>query len=280
MAKTDLKPEEVERLAREALVAVSFDTMMVNRTGSWRYMRPVYRDKIPPCNEGCPAGENIERYMVYAAQGRFREAWETIRQENPLPGVCGRVCYHPCENVCNRKFHDEGLAINDMERAIFDYGLSYHASYINNKSAPIPDGMRGEVERLLRKLGYRLVLRGLEHDAEAKAGDSLRVSMEWENVGVAPPYRDYRLAFRLTGPEGRETRLATETSVKGWLPGSREVEETLALPADLAAGEYGLALAVVDAKTGEPAVRLAIEGRQDDGWYRLSSVTVAGSPAG
>jgi 2-oxoacid:acceptor oxidoreductase delta subunit (pyruvate/2-ketoisovalerate family) len=180
MAKTDLKPEEVERLAREALVAVSFDTMMVNRTGSWRYMRPVYRDKIAPCNEGCPAGENIERYMVYAAQGRFREAWETIRQENPLPGICGRVCYHPCESVCNRKFHDEGLAINDMERAIFDYG---RADLKEIKELPTkypesvavvgagPAGLACAYH--LRRFGYAVTV----YEAHSKAGGVLRVGI-------------------------------------------------------------------------------------------------------
>ena len=178
------------------------------------------------------------------------------------------VAWETCWDM--RKWVAEGWNV----RGIYDYGLSYHASYVNNKSAPIPEGMRGEVERLLRKLGYRLVLRRLDHDAEAKAGESLRVTMEWENVGVAPPYREYHLAFRLTGPTGEETRLATETSIKGWLPGSREVEEALALPGDLAAGEYGLALGVVDPKTGAPAVRLAIEGRTEDGWYPLSRVVV------
>jgi len=180
MAKTQLKPEEVERLAREALVAVSFDTMMVNRTGSWRYVRPVYRDKIPPCNEGCPAGENIERYMVYAAQGRFREAWETIKQENPMPGVCGRVCYHPCEDVCNRKFHDEGLAINDMERAIFDYGsapvkeIEAPPVKFPEKIAVIGSGPAGlACAYHLRRLGYEVTV----YEAHSKAGGVLRVGI-------------------------------------------------------------------------------------------------------
>ncbi len=180
MAKKELKPEEVERLAREALVAVSFGTMMVNRTGSWRYMRPVYSDKVPPCNEGCPAGENIERFMVYATQGRFREAWETIMEENPLPGVCGRVCYHPCEDVCNRKFHDEGLAINDMERAIFDYGkppleeIKKLPTQFPEKIAVIGGGPGGlSAAYHLRRLGYEVTI----YEAHEAAGGVLRVGI-------------------------------------------------------------------------------------------------------
>lgn len=180
MAKTELKPEEVERLAREALVAVSFDTMMVNRTGSWRYMRPVYRDKIPPCNEGCPAGEDIERYMVYASQGRFREAWETIREENPFPGVCGRVCYHPCESVCNRRLYDEGLSINAIERAVFDYGkasleeIEELPTKYPEKVAVVGAGPAGlACAYHLKRLGYAVNV----YEAHSKAGGVLRLGI-------------------------------------------------------------------------------------------------------
>jgi 2-oxoacid:acceptor oxidoreductase delta subunit (pyruvate/2-ketoisovalerate family) len=180
MAKVQLSKKEVERLAREALVAVSFDTMEVNLTGSWRYMRPVYRDKIPPCNEGCPAGEDIERYMVFAAQGRFREAWETIKRENPLPGVCGRVCYHPCESACNRVSFDEGLAINDMERAIFDYGkpplqeIRELPTIRQEKIAVVGSGPAGlACAYHLRRLGYGVTV----YEAFPKAGGVLRVGI-------------------------------------------------------------------------------------------------------
>jgi 2-oxoacid:acceptor oxidoreductase delta subunit (pyruvate/2-ketoisovalerate family) len=180
MAKAELSKKEVEDLARAALVAVSFDTMEVNLTGSWRYMRPVYRDKVPPCNEGCPAGEDIERYMVYAAQGRFREAWETIKLENPLPGVCGRVCYHPCESVCNRLNFDEGLAINDMERAIFDHGKAPLAEIKKlpttqpEKIAIVGSGPAGlACAYHLRRLGYAVTV----YEALPKAGGVLRVGI-------------------------------------------------------------------------------------------------------
>jgi hypothetical protein len=159
-------------------------------------------------------------------------------------------------------------------RYIYDYALDYHGSYVNNKSSAIPEGARAEVERLLGKLGYRLVLRSLEHSAGAQPGRELNVMMEWDNVGVAPPYRDYVLAFRLTDSTGSTVLLVTDRSVKGWLPGRTILNETVRLPDTIALGAHSLALAVVDPKTKEPAVCLAIEGRADDGWYPLSTVEV------
>jgi hypothetical protein len=87
-----------------------------------------------------------------------------------------------------RKWQQEGWDIH----SIFDYALSCHASYLNNKSAPIPAGTRGEIEHFLRKLGYRLVLRCVEYDSAVAPGSRLHAAMLWENVGVAPPFRDYR----------------------------------------------------------------------------------------
>ena len=56
-----------------------------------------------PCNHACPAGENIQAWLELAQAGKYREAWETLVRDNPLPAVHGRVCYHPCESGCNRE---------------------------------------------------------------------------------------------------------------------------------------------------------------------------------
>jgi hypothetical protein len=158
---------------------------------------------------------------------------------------------------------------------IFDYALELHASYINNKSMPLPEGTRHQVERLLRRLGYRLVLRRVQHGSAVEAGTSLQVSMDWENVGVAPPYFDYRLAVRLKPvPEGEAVVSVQSTSIRGWLPGSRQLETSLTVPDTLPTGTYDLAVAVVEPSTRAPAVRLAIAGRTEDGWYLLSQVVV------
>jgi len=91
-----------------------------NKTGSWRYLRPRYEEKTAPCSAACPAGEDIGRVEMLTAQGLFKEAWETILRENPFPGVCGRVCFHPCEGACNRGEFDDPIAIHSLERFLAD----------------------------------------------------------------------------------------------------------------------------------------------------------------
>ncbi len=97
----------------------------VNKTGSWRFLRPRYDEKTAPCSAACPAGEDIARIEMLTAQGQFKDAWELILRENPFPGVCGRVCYHPCEVVCNRSEYDEAVGIHNVERFLADQSIQY-----------------------------------------------------------------------------------------------------------------------------------------------------------
>ena len=77
--------------------------------------------KKPPCRNACPLGISVQGYMALTSAGRFEEALAVIRRDNPLPGVCGRVCHHPCEDQCRRGQLDEPLAIRDIKRFLFDY---------------------------------------------------------------------------------------------------------------------------------------------------------------
>ena len=88
-----------------------------------RTMRPLYVDRLPPCNAACPAGENIQAWLAEAQAGRYQAAWEIIVRDNPLPAVHGRVCYHPCEDSCNRKDVDEAVSIHAVERFLGDMAL-------------------------------------------------------------------------------------------------------------------------------------------------------------
>lgn len=101
---------------------MSVGTTLYNKTGSWRYVRPVYRDKTPPCNHACPAGEDIVDYLQMVVDGNYEQARQRILEENPLIGVCGRVCPHPCESECNRTQLGGAIAIHSLER--FVAGLS------------------------------------------------------------------------------------------------------------------------------------------------------------
>ncbi len=94
-----------------------------NRTGSWRVERPVYVDRLPPCNNACPAGERIQEWLFHAESGGYDEAWRVLVEDNPLPAVTGRICYHPCETACNRGQLDEAVGINSVERFLGDLAI-------------------------------------------------------------------------------------------------------------------------------------------------------------
>jgi len=91
--------------------------------GAVRTRRPVYVDLLPPCNHACPAGENIQAWLAEATAGRYEQAWRQLVQDNPLPAVHGRVCYHPCEDACNRAELDEAVSIHAVERFLGDMAL-------------------------------------------------------------------------------------------------------------------------------------------------------------
>jgi NADPH-dependent glutamate synthase beta subunit-like oxidoreductase len=106
-------------------ITLDVGSSKANKTGSWRTERPVYVDRMPPCNQGCPAGENIQAWLYEAESGGdgYERAWRKIMEENPFPAVMGRVCYHPCETVCNRAQLDEAVGINSVERFLGDEGI-------------------------------------------------------------------------------------------------------------------------------------------------------------
>ena len=155
--------------------------------------------------------------------------------------------------------------------------------------------IRPEVERFLRRLGYRLVLKELKHPASVRPDDNLQLTMKWQNVGSAPCYKPYRLAYRLANDQGYEKVFVGTVTVNKWLPGSIElfteeffkepadlplgevvdVADSIQLPHDLSPGTYTLSIAVVGTEDTKPIVRLGIKGRSEDGWYPLSTVNIS-----
>lgn len=92
-------------------------------TGSVRKSKPEYVHFFPPCNSACPAGENIQAWLSLAQEGRVEDAWRKLTEENPMPAIHGRVCYHPCENSCNRGELDSSVSIHAVERFLGDEAL-------------------------------------------------------------------------------------------------------------------------------------------------------------
>jgi len=105
--------------------AITLDpgSSLANHTGSWRTSRPVYIDRLPPCNKQCPAGEDIQGWLFHAESGDYESAWRHLTRDNPFPAIMGRVCYHSCEGACNRGQIDAPVGINSVERFLGDEAL-------------------------------------------------------------------------------------------------------------------------------------------------------------
>ncbi len=105
--------------------AITLDpnSSLANHTGNWRTMKPIYVDRLPPCNHACPAGENIQAWLSLAEEKDYEAAWRRLMQDNPMPAIHGRVCYHPCEHACNRGHLDEPVSIRAVERFLGDLAI-------------------------------------------------------------------------------------------------------------------------------------------------------------
>ena len=108
---------------RPFAITLDPNTSLANHTGNWRTMKPVYVDRLPPCNHACPAGENIQAWLYHAEEGAYADAWQQLMQDNPMPAIHGRVCYHPCEHACNRAQLDEAVSIHAVERFLGDQAI-------------------------------------------------------------------------------------------------------------------------------------------------------------
>ena len=156
---------------------------------------------------------------------------------------------------------------------IIDQSLKWHISSFSAKSSAVPPEWRPNVERWLKRMGYRFVLRKFTYPSAVAPQAKLAFTSWWENKGVAPAYRRFPLALRLRGK--RAATLLTGADVRGWLPGDNLYNGAVFVPPDLPQGEYALDVALLDPFSGNPAVRLAIAGRREDGWYELGRIQVA-----
>ena len=105
-------------------ITLDVGSSLANKTGSWRTERPGYVRRMPPCNHGCPAGENCQQWLYEAEGGDYEAAWRQIMADNPLPAIMGRICYRPCETSCNRAQLDAPVGINSVERFLGDQAIA------------------------------------------------------------------------------------------------------------------------------------------------------------
>ncbi|MCX6428088.1 MAG: NAD(P)-binding protein [Actinobacteria bacterium] len=158
-------------------ITLDVESSLANHTGSWRVERPQYVNLMPPCNNACPAGENIQNWLYIAEDGSYEAAWQALIQENPFPAIMGRVCYHPCQDVCSRAKLDEAVGINSVERFLGDLAIA------KGWKIPAPEHVSGfrvliigagptglSAAYHLRRLGHDVTIR----DAAKVAGGMMR----------------------------------------------------------------------------------------------------------
>jgi NADPH-dependent glutamate synthase beta subunit-like oxidoreductase len=161
----------------ELLIPISYGSTEVIETGKWGYQKPETTFMTAPCQEACPAGNPIPEFLYLASEGKDEEAFRALLRENPFPGVCGRVCFHPCEIHCNRGEYDESVSIQTMERYVSDAAGHLVSELLPksrkgaNRIAVVGSGPAGlSAAYFLRMLGHQVTV----FEARKEAGGVMR----------------------------------------------------------------------------------------------------------
>ncbi len=209
--------------------------------------------------------------MFSGSWNHMVHAYEPVLRNPTVAGAWkkGPVQFEACGVV--QDWYDRGFDIDRILRK----GLEWHMSVFNAKSSPIPTPWRPKIYEFLKKIGYRFVLRELEHASVASPGAPFRIRSLWENKGVAPVYRRWPLAYRIrSGADSVAARWVSAADPRDWLPGTHEVDEVLTIPVDVPAGTYSLDVAILAEDEAAPLVELAIAGKRADRWYAVSKVRI------
>lgn len=171
------------------------------------------------------------------------------------------------------RWRDREHYTSEQVKYIFDETLKWHISSFNAKSSPVPPEWKPLVDEWLNKMGYRFVLRRFTYPEKVQRNGKLDFTSWWENKGVAPCYEPFPLAIRLKSKNDDRTFL-TRAHIPKWLPGDNVYNDGIFIPMDMKPGEYEVQLALVDPHSRKPKVLLAIEGKDDEGWYDMGKISV------
>jgi hypothetical protein len=219
------------------------------RLDCWGDMRETSKDPYFPA-------EMLEVYPQQIVRTGIQNVWQR-----------SAVSLEVCDTVPGWKEHGYDVDY------ILEQGLRWHVSTANIKSSPIPAEWKVKFEVFQRRMGYRFILRRLEYSKVVQPGTMMPVHMWWLNAGVAPTYAEYDLAMDLRSSKSSSV-IRIPVDVRKWLPGDAVYDGTLYIPETLADGAYDVRVAMLDPRTGKPAILFANEGRQEDGWYAMGSLTV------
>ncbi len=203
---------------------------------------------------------NWSHMMDYYPQGIINFGMQDAWKKAP---VSLEVCW------VMQKWHNEGWDVD----YIIDQSLKWHISSFNGKSSEVPEEWWPSVNRWLKKMGYRYVLRNFSYPAQVSPNGKVAFKSWWENKGVAPCYKDFLLAFRLKS-NTEEKIFITDADIRGWLPGDIVYDDAFFIPKDFPQGEYDIQVAIVDKRDRNPKINLAIEGRSNEGWYSLGKIEI------
>jgi len=232
-------------------ITLDVGTSLTNETGSWRTRRPVYLDRLPPCNNTCPAGENIQAWLYLAEEGDYEGAWQEILKNNPLPAVMGRACYHTCEVACNRGAVDEAVGIHAVERFLGDeankqgWMPKYEAKPSGKKILVVGAGPAGlSCAYHLTRMGHAVTVTDASEKAggmmrygipryrlpsEALDGDIRRIEKMGVNFQMNTYIEDMLKAKEEGGYDALFVAIGAQLSREAVLPGDESVKAPLAL---------------------------------------------------